>query len=107
MPRFRIHRLKESAFQQFRWAPHTSGACQVKAKDYEPAGEVEATSVYDAWSVLRTSDRSLRVGDLLESDDGRLYVCKYVGFEDASWLMPEPKPVSGPAPAEAELPKPV
>ncbi len=105
MPLFRIHRLKESAYQQFRWAPHTSGACQVKPKDYEPAGEVEAGSAYEAWSILRTSDRSLRIGDLLESEDGRLRVCKYVGFEEAAWFIPEPRPATEPAPASAELPE--
>lgn len=77
----------------------------MRPRDYEPAGEVEAGTAYEAWSVLKASDRSLRVGDLLESEDGRLNVCKYVGFEEASWVIPEPKPVSGPAPAAAELPE--
>jgi hypothetical protein len=31
------------------------------------------------------------VGDLLETEDGRLSICKYVGFEPAEWVLPEPK----------------
>ncbi len=95
MPVFRIYRLKETSFQQFRWAPHTAGASQVKRKDYEPDGEVEAETVYEAWSRLRQSERPLRIGDLLESEDSRLAICKYVGFEDAAWFVPEVKPAAG------------
>jgi hypothetical protein len=39
------------------------------------------------------------VGDLLESDDGRLRICKYVGFEPADWALPEPKHAAEPEPA--------
>ena len=28
---------------------------------------------------------------LLESADGQLRICKYVGFEPAQWVLPEPK----------------
>ena len=31
------------------------------------------------------------MGDLLESADGQLRICKYVGFEPAHWVLPEPK----------------
>jgi hypothetical protein len=31
------------------------------------------------------------VGDLLETEDGQLRICKYVGFEPAQWVLPEPK----------------
>ncbi len=92
MPLFRIHRLKESAFQHFRWAPHTAGATPVKPKDYEAAGEIEAPSPYAAWSQMRDSGNPLRVGDVLESEGGALRICKYVGFEEAAWVIPEPKP---------------
>jgi hypothetical protein len=40
---------------------------------------------------MRESDDPLRVGDLLETADGHLRICKYVGFEPAEWLVAEPK----------------
>ena len=89
MAKFRIYRMKDSPRQHFRWAPHVSGAAAVKARDYEPDGEIDAAGDYDAWSRLRTSDRPLAVGDLLESEDGVLRICKYVGFESAAWVIPE------------------
>jgi hypothetical protein len=39
------------------------------------------------------------VGDLLETGDGQLRVCKYVGFEPAQWVVPELKPQVSPQPA--------
>src|SRR5580658_3260434 len=72
MPMYRVYRMKDVQRQQFRWAPHVAGAAGVKARDYEPEGEVQAESEYDAWSRLRTSARPLAVGDLLESDTGQL-----------------------------------
>jgi hypothetical protein len=89
MAMYRVYRMKDAPRQQFRWAPHVAGAASVKAKDYEPDGEVQADSEYDAWSRLRDSDRPLAVGDLLESESGALRICKYVGFESASWFVPE------------------
>ncbi len=100
MPSFRIHRIKESAFQHFRWAPHSSGEAQVQPRDYEPKGEVEAANPYAAWTALKDTEQALRIGDLLESVDGRLHICKYVGIEEAHWVIPEPKPgPEGPQPA--------
>jgi hypothetical protein len=96
MPLYRIYRMKDSPRQQFRWAPHVSGCASVKPKDYDQQGEIEALHEYDAWKSLRESDQSLVVGDLLEVDGGRLSICKYVGFEPAQWILPEPKaPVDG------------
>lgn len=102
MPLFRIHRMKDNPRQQFRWAPHVSGAAIVKPKDYEPAGEIEAGNEYEAWARLRASDTPLLLGDLLEiaapdSTAGPLRICKYVGFEEARWFVPEPagEPASG------------
>ena len=92
--------MKDSPRQQFRWAPHVSGAANAKPKDFEPAGQVEALHEYDAWRILRESGEALAVGDLLEGDDGRLRICKYVGFEPAQWVIPEPK-------QEGKLPPPV
>ena len=91
MAKYRVYRMKDSPRQQFRWAPHVSGAANVKAKDYEPDGEIEAASEYDAWSRLRASERALAIGDLLEAESGALRICKYVGFESASWVVPEAK----------------
>jgi hypothetical protein len=31
------------------------------------------------------------VGDLLETEDSQLRLCKYVGLEPAQWVLPEPK----------------
>jgi hypothetical protein len=100
MPLYRIYRMKDSPRQQFRWAPHVSGCASLKPKDYEPRGEIEALHEYDAWKMLRENGDPLSVGDLLESD-GRLRVCKYVGFEPAEWVLPEVKPAA-PLPSEPE-----
>jgi hypothetical protein len=104
MPLYRVHVLKDSLRQQFRAAPHVSGAAAVKPKDYEPRGQVEALHEYDAWRLLRESECPLAVGDLLETDDGQLRICKYVGFEPAQWVLPEarmhPEPeAASPSPA--------
>ena len=99
MPLYRIHAMKESLRQQFRAAPHVSGNAAVKPKDYEPRGELEALHEYDAWRILRDSGHPLEVGDLLEAEDGQLRICKYVGFEPAQWVIPEPHPPAEPEPA--------
>jgi hypothetical protein len=91
MPRYRIHRMKDSPRQQFRWAPHVSGCAAVKPKDYQQRGEVEAQHEYEAWRLLRDAGGPIEVGDLLETEDGQLRICKYVGFEPAQWTMAEPK----------------
>ena len=92
MPVFRIHRMKDAPRQQFRWAPHVSGAANVKARDYDSSDEVEAGTEYAAWASLRSSERAMGVGDLLETPGGELRICKYVGFEEARWYLPEPYP---------------
>ena len=91
MPQYRIYRMKDSPRQQFRWAPHVSGSASLKPKDYEQRGEVQALNEYEAWKQLRESGDELQVGDLLESAEGQLRICKYVGFEPALWIVPEPK----------------
>jgi hypothetical protein len=107
MPKYRVYRMKDAQRQQFRWAPHVSGAASVKRKDYEADGEIEAAGEYDAWSRLRSSEQPLAVGDLLETEDGALHICKYVGFESASWVIPETKPAAEaphePAPQTAQV----
>ena len=94
MPAYQIHRLKEGSRQQFRSAPHTSGATVVKPKDYEKATTVEASSTYAAWMTLRESPEALQVGDLLELEGGELRIFKFIGFEEARWYVPEPAPAS-------------
>jgi hypothetical protein len=89
MAAYRIHRLKPNPRQQFRWAPHTIGTSAAKPRDYEPDGEIEAANVYEAWMELRGTVRAIEVGDILESADGRLCICKYVGFEEARWVAAE------------------
>ena len=81
--------MKEAPRQSFRWAPHVAGAAQVKQKDYEPGSQVEAQTEYAAWAQLRASEQPLGIGDLLETESGELRICKYVGFEQALWLMPD------------------
>lgn len=86
---FRIHRLKESQRETLRWAPHTGGVASLKPKDYVPEGTVEAPSVYAAWAQLKQTGRPLKVGDVLESEQGELRICKYVGLEEARWESAE------------------
>lgn len=94
--------MKDSPRQQFRWAPHVSGSANTKPKDYEEHGQVEALHEYDAWRILREQGDPLQVGDLLEGEDGQLRICKYVGFEPAHWILPEPKQHGEPLAAPAE-----
>ena len=89
MPSYRIHRLKEGPRAQFRFAAHVSGLTQIKPKDYELGGEVDATHSYAAWAKLRGTAKALELGDILESQTGELCILKYVGFEAARWIVPE------------------
>jgi hypothetical protein len=90
MVKFRIHRMKEGPRQNFRWAPHVSGAAQVRPKDYElEVREIQAANEYSAWAMLRESGAPMGIGDLLEREAGGLSICKYVGFEQANWLVTE------------------
>ena len=89
MPEYRIHRMKEAPRQNFRWAPHSSGATQAKPRDYEPGHVVEAPSAYALWQELRLTEDALQLGDILELPEGQLRIFKYVGFEEAQWVMPE------------------
>ena len=91
MAAYLIYRMKDQASQQFRWAPHVSGATQIKRKDYEQGASIDAANEYAAWQALRDMGSPLRVGDLLESPSGELRICKYVGFDAAQWIAPEVK----------------
>jgi hypothetical protein len=93
---YRIHRIKDSQKEHFRWSAHTGGLAIVKPKDYEPGGEVESQSPYSLWKELQQhTERPLSPGDLLETIEpegpGRLLIAKYIGFEPAQWFIPEPK----------------
>lgn len=92
MPAYRIHRLRDYLRNSFRSAPHVSGVASLKPRDYTPGGEVTASSPYAAYFDLRESEDRLDVGDVLESAEGDLRVYKYVGFEEAKWVLPEVKP---------------
>ena len=102
MASYRIFRMKEHVRQHFRWAPHTSGVMNAKPRDFEEIGAIEASSPYAAWKSLRETDRPLEVGDLIEAEDSALLVYKYVGMEEAKWLLPEVKPVLVLEPAQEE-----
>ena len=91
MPAYRIFRMKEHVRQNFRWQPHTSGAAAVKPRDFEPADTVESANAYSCWLELKDTGSALQVGDLLEAEDATLRIYKYVGFEDAQWVLPEVK----------------
>jgi hypothetical protein len=94
MPSFRIHRLKDHLRANFRSAPHLSGMASLKPRDYEQVEEtpIEASSPYAAFFDLREAERPIQVGDVLESEDGWLRIFKFVGIEDAQWVLPELKP---------------
>ena len=92
--RFRIHRMKPSAQEAFRWSAHTGGQAIVKEKDYEPGSEVDAANEYAAWKLLQDQGEPLRPGDLLQPliEGGQeppvLKIVKYIGFESAIWWIP-------------------
>jgi hypothetical protein len=92
MPSYRIHRLKDHLHQSFRLAPHVSGTAHVKPRDYEPGESVDAATPYAAYFALKETEGPLLPGDLLETENGALRIYKFVGFEEAQWLLPEVKP---------------
>ena len=98
-PVFRIHRMKDAPRQQFRSAAHVSGAANVKPKDYEAARRrLRPIRIYQPGHCCAAqSDRSTWV--TFWTSDNRLRICKYVGFEEARWFVPE-------TPPQASLPAP-
>lgn len=91
MATYQIHRLRNHLRQHFRYAPHVSGVSDVKQRDYEAKGTVEAATPYAAYFALRETPDALEVGDMLEAD-GVLRILKFVGFDEARWVLPEAKP---------------
>jgi hypothetical protein len=104
MPTYRIFRMKEQARVSFRSAPHTSGETAVKLKDYLESESIEAVNAYEAWDSLRNTGQPLEVGDILESELGEIQICKYIGFENAKWIIPEAKPTVEALPVTAGAP---
>jgi hypothetical protein len=109
MPMYRIFRMKETERQRFRNAPHTSGTMMVKPKDYLEEGTVDAPTLYSAWALLKDTGNPLTVGDILRGPGDELRILKYIGFEEARWVIPEVKsglenvpPAAGPAVVEAQ-----
>jgi hypothetical protein len=96
MPEYRVFRLKENLRIQFRQAPHLSGITAVKPKDYLESAPIQAESLYAAWHSVRGTDLELAVGDLLSVDERELRILKYIGFEEARWVLPEVKPAPPP-----------
>ena len=97
MARYRIHRIRETVKEQFRWQAHTGGTATAKPKDYELDGEFEAATPYALWTAMKAEGKALCPGDVLETvrEDGApgdLQIFKYIGFEPAKWWIPEPKP---------------
>ena len=92
MPSYRIHRLKDHLHQSFRLAPHVSGTAHVKPRDYEPGDSIDASTPYAAFFALQETAAPLVPGDLLEADGGALRIYKFVGFEEAQWVLPEAGP---------------
>jgi|SRR6516162_2307843 hypothetical protein len=95
--RYQVHRIKDFAFESFRWSPHSGGTAIVKPKDYQSAEQVDAATPYEAWMLAARKNAPLRAGDVLESLDdsresGTLVIAKYIGFEPAQWWVPSPKP---------------
>lgn len=91
MPVYRIFRMKENERQRFRTLPHTSGVTMVKPKDFEERGTVEAASPYTAWAQMKDTPEALQVGDLLVAPNDDMRLLKFVGFEEARWIIPDVK----------------
>jgi hypothetical protein len=98
MPVYRVLYLKEqAAVDRFRSQPPPEGAATIKPKDYEQVGELEAPNEYAAWQALQGDAaaergwRSMGVGDVLEVEGAKPRVCRFVGFDDASWRVFEPR----------------
>jgi len=102
MPSYRIHRLKDHLRQPFRFAPHVSGMAPVKPRDYMPEDSIEASSPYAAYFERKDTASPLVPGDLLETDQGNLCIYKFIGFEEAQWVLPEPPAADARASASQE-----
>ena len=109
MAKYRAFYLKDDVSRRFRELPAASVKNQIRARDYPVTVEVEADDEYGAWSLLQAfgngqpgapAGRAFGVGDALESEDARLLLCMFGGFEAASWWVPEPAPEAAASAAE-------
>ncbi len=97
MATFRIYRMRPHVKQSFRWAPHVTGLATVKLRDYLPDAEIEAPNEYALWAELKSSEKPIEIGDLLETSaesGNALKICKFVGFESAKWAETEATPAA-------------
>ncbi len=99
MALYRVLYLKdEAAVERFRSQAPPSGPASLKPKDYALVAEIEAPHEYAAWGLLQGDGalqrhlRPMGVGDVLEAEPGRPRVCRFAGFDDATWFTFEPKP---------------
>lgn len=140
MAKYRVHYLKDDLSRRFRELPAGSARKQLRARDYPVTTELEAENEYGAWSRLQAfsasepgeaAGRAFGVGDALEAETGKLLLCLFGGFEEASWWVQEvsadaavpvaegeaeagappaperePKPVPEPHPAPEPAPEP-
>src|SRR5215813_14039547 len=93
MPLYRIFRMRDHDRQRFRSAPHTSGTTMVKPREYVESGTVEAVSPYTAWTQLKDTEEALGIGDVLVAPNDQMLILKYIGFEEAKWVLPAEVPV--------------
>lgn len=109
MAKYRAFYLKDDVSRRFRELPAASAKKQIRARDCPVTMEVEADDEYGAWSLLQAfgsgqpgepAGRAFGVGDALETEDGRLLLCMFGGFEAASWWVPEPGPEAAASAAE-------
>jgi hypothetical protein len=94
MPRYRVFYLRDDLSLRFRELPPASPRKELKARDYELAGEMEAAGPYAVWQALQSPGseacplavrRPFAVGDAVEQVEGQLQLCVFGGFEDAAW----------------------
>ena len=53
---------------------------------------MDAASPYAAYFGMRETEAPLQLGDVLEAESGELRIYKFVGFEEARWVVPEAAP---------------
>lgn len=98
----RVFRLRDHLRQGFRNGPHMSGVSQVKPRDYQEDFTMECDSAYTAWATLRGTERAIQIGDLIEINGSDLKIAKFVGFDEARWVLPEAAESSAPNAASLE-----
>lgn len=110
MPKYRALYLKDELSRRFRESPAASARKQLKARDYPTAIDIEAGNEYGAWQALQefgagqpgeAAGRAFGVGDALETEQGKLLLCQFGGFEEAGWWAPEQTAPDGAQPATA------